>query len=402
MTWRRVPPVYSPIGIDTLWAACTAAVGVARPRPAVLVELLAASFAATRVLLTDSGTSALTLALRGVVRRGEVVAFPGYACIDIVTAALGAEVKMLLYDVEPATLSPDLDSVRDCLARGARAVVVAPLFGYPIDMNALMTLAAEHGTPVIEDAAQSAGATLDGRRVGSFSDVAVLSFGRGKGVTGGGGGALLLRGSGANSTTDAVAGLLGASGRGFKAVPGLVGTWLLARPALYSIPASLPMLQLGEMVFHAPRPPRAMATASIAAARRSLARDPAELATRRAHAHVFHTACRDAGGPTPVTVRDGAQPGFLRFAVILPSPSTRAAEHLGVVRAYPITVGEHPETRRVLSGKQADLPGARDLRDRLVTLPTHSRMTHADVTRLQAWLVAIAGARAPRNGRRAP
>ena len=58
-------------------------------------------------------------------------------------------------------------------------------------MTAIAEIAERHGLAVVEDAAQGLGATWRGRPLGSFGDVSVLSFGRGKGWTGGVGGALL-------------------------------------------------------------------------------------------------------------------------------------------------------------------------------------------------------------------
>src|SRR5690606_21063576 len=106
-----------------------------------------------------------------------------------------AGVRVRLYDVDPATLSPDLDSLAAAIARGVDSIVVAHLYGFPVNMRGVLKLAMAAGIPVIEDAAQGAGGTLDDRLLGSFGALSVLSFGRGKGTTGGNGGALLLRDS---------------------------------------------------------------------------------------------------------------------------------------------------------------------------------------------------------------
>ncbi|MDQ3520445.1 MAG: DegT/DnrJ/EryC1/StrS family aminotransferase, partial [Gemmatimonadota bacterium] len=78
-------------------------------------QRLTERFGAQAVALTDSGTSALVLALRLAAGAGGTVAFPGYACIDLAAAARFAGVRVRLYDVDPASLSPDLDSVRRTL-----------------------------------------------------------------------------------------------------------------------------------------------------------------------------------------------------------------------------------------------------------------------------------------------
>src|SRR5207237_8893759 len=141
--------------------------------------------------LTGSGTTALTAALIGVLKdRPGAVALPAYGCYDLATAADGANAPVLLYDLDPHTLAPDLPQLRDALRQGASAVVVVHFYGHPVDLGEVKRLAAERGALVIEDAAQAAGAKLDGRPVGTQSSLAVLSFGRGKGLTGGSGGAL--------------------------------------------------------------------------------------------------------------------------------------------------------------------------------------------------------------------
>ena len=83
-------------------------------------DLVLRAFDARAVVLTDSGTSALVLALRAAVPSGGTVGFPAYGCVDLVAAALFAGVRIRLYDIDPATLSPDLDSVRRVVAVRSR------------------------------------------------------------------------------------------------------------------------------------------------------------------------------------------------------------------------------------------------------------------------------------------
>src|SRR5262249_36974288 len=155
-----------------------------------LVDLLRSRYDARVVHLTSSGTSALQVAIRlARVRAGDgPVALPAYGCYDIASAAVGADLPIALYDVDPATLSPDLDSLSAVLAGGARIVVVAPVAGMPVDWSGVEQCAGAFGAFLVEDAAQGHGAFLRGRPVGSLGPLSVLSFGRGKGWTGGAGG----------------------------------------------------------------------------------------------------------------------------------------------------------------------------------------------------------------------
>jgi dTDP-4-amino-4,6-dideoxygalactose transaminase len=343
-------------------------------------------FRAREVILTDSGTSALLLALQATVRPAALVAMPGYACIDIIAAAIGAGVRVALYDVDPKTMTPDADSVRRVLQGGAEALVVAPLYGYPPSMSTLSALASEHGVPLIEDAAQGAGGTIDGMRVGVFGDLSILSFGRGKGTTGGSGGALLIRTDRFADEGKHARKKLPARRRGGREIIALAAQWLLARPSLYGIPASVPALKLGEMVYRAPQNPKAISDTAATVLRSALSLDDAEVGARRRHAGELTQVISTAQRFSAIRVVDGADPGYLRFAILDETGNSTPAPNLGAVRGYPITLDEHSATMTVLDRMREPLNGARVLRDRLFTLPTHSRVTRHDIARIAEWV----------------
>ncbi|HMC55900.1 MAG TPA: DegT/DnrJ/EryC1/StrS family aminotransferase [Gemmatimonadaceae bacterium] len=386
MSWRRVPPVMSPVAPGGLLHALAGALGVERADRWALEARLAALFQANTALLTDSGTSALVLALRLAVRPGATVAMPGYGCIDMIAAAIGAGVRVHLYDVEPRTLSPDLDSLASAIGAGARAMVVAPFWGYPPDMARIASLAAQHGVPLIEDAAQAAGGTIDDRRLGTYGDVTTLSFGRGKGTTAGSGGALLVRGTSHLSAVDALRHSLGKPAAGWRDLLVLFAQWLLARPSMYAVPASLPMLGLGEMVYHAPHDPRALSNAAAATLPGALALDEGEVRTRRDNAAILTDAVAASRRFAPLAVLRGGSPGFLRYVVLDSVGDARPATPAGALRGYPVTLAEHPATGTVLATPAPALAGARTLRDTLFTLPTHSRVAETDMRRVREWL----------------
>src|SRR5207344_1715359 len=104
-------------------------------------------YAASDVLLTDSGTSALRLALEGALRERprSSVALPAYSCYDLATAVIGARARIQLYDVDPRTLSPDLQSLERTLEAGAGVVVVGHLWGVPVALDAVQQLCSRAG-----------------------------------------------------------------------------------------------------------------------------------------------------------------------------------------------------------------------------------------------------------------
>jgi dTDP-4-amino-4,6-dideoxygalactose transaminase len=337
------------------------------------------------VLLTDSGTSALVLALRAIVRAGGTVAYPGYACIDITAAAVRAGVTVRLYDLDPKTLSPDLDSVKAVIARGVDAIVVAHLYGYPADVQSVRELAAPHGIPVIEDAAQAAGGILGGRRLGSLAEVSILSFGRGKGMTAGSGGALLARTPKLADWLHASRSRLARGQRGGRHVAQLTAQWMLGHPALYRLPASVPALKLGEMVYRVAGEPRLIPDASAAMLPSALAMDEAEVACRRVRALKLMAGLNERGSLRPVCTIPAGSSGYLRLACVDSSGARKPSPALGALRAYPLTLEQHEPLRRSLAAREHAGPGSTFLRDRLFTLPTHSRVSEGDLSHLLRW-----------------
>lgn len=383
MKLRRQLPAYSPIRLASLFAGTAGAVGFGDP-VGKLRTRLTSHFGTNVHLLTDSGTSALRLAIRGALamKNGDTVALPAYCCYDVATAAIGAGARVRLYDVDPATLGPDWASLDTALSAGASAVVVVHLYGVPVDVARTARMATEHGAIVIEDAAQGIGGSIEGRPLGSHGSLGVLSFGRGKGITGGGGGALLANdGSGRRALTEATSGdAVGPGGRGWGELLRLAAQWLLGRPSVYGLPASLPWLGLGETHYKEPVPPRGIARGAAAALLANWDVSLAEAEVRRANAarlgealpinpEAWRAAPGDAGA------------GMLRYPVL----SGDAAERdrtvewraaLGAAAGYPSTLADVLGPSRAPSAT-ASHPGANRLAGTLYTLPVHGLCTGA-------------------------
>jgi len=373
----RQPPVWSPLTLRALLAGFRAAWlsdGASACR--ALDQLLRAAYSPRALYLTDSGTSALTVALRAVhAATGAPVALPAYCCYDVATAADGARVPFFLYDIDPATLSPDRPSLRRALEAGARSVVVAHLFGVPADLDAVRRLTSEFGAIVIEDAAQGSGCVAQGRPAGAHGALGVLSFGRGKGVTGGKGGALLVN----DERLATVVSEVWALRTGARAPRGtltdyiaLKAQWLFGRPWLYWIPASLPFLGLGETTYRAPQPVGDLSSLAAGILVQTIPLIPEEVRARRAN------ALRVAAGSAqvrPITPPSDWEPGWLRFPIVLQRTAGKqlSSYHMaaGVMQGYPNALADLPGFGARRLNADAEFPGARLLAERLVTLPTH-------------------------------
>jgi dTDP-4-amino-4,6-dideoxygalactose transaminase len=129
-----------------------------------------------------SGTEALHLALRVCgIGPGDAVLTVSHTAVATVAAIELAGATPVLVDIDPAAFTLDPNRLEDVLAKGslglrAKAVIPVHLYGHPVDMPAVLEIARRHGLMVIEDCAQSHGATLNGRKTGAWGDLAAFSF----------------------------------------------------------------------------------------------------------------------------------------------------------------------------------------------------------------------------------
>ncbi|MDQ6745157.1 MAG: DegT/DnrJ/EryC1/StrS family aminotransferase [Actinomycetota bacterium] len=125
------------------------------------------------VIGVANGTDAITIALRSVgVAPGDEVVVPAFTFFATAEAVVAAGARPVFCDVDPGTRNVTADTVRAALTSATRAVVTVDLFGLPAPTPEIRAL----GLPVIEDAAQAAGAKLHGRRAGALGDAATFSF----------------------------------------------------------------------------------------------------------------------------------------------------------------------------------------------------------------------------------
>jgi perosamine synthetase len=137
----------------------------------------------------SNGTTALQVAMRALqLEPGSEVIVPSYTIISCVIAILEAGCVPVLVDCEADTWNLNLEQVAARITPRTRALMPVHIFGHPVDMRIVGDFARKHHLRVVEDAAEAHGAELDGRRVGSFGDMACFSFYANKIVTTGEGG----------------------------------------------------------------------------------------------------------------------------------------------------------------------------------------------------------------------
>ena len=124
-----------------------------------------------------SGTDALHLALlaSGIGPGDEVITSP-FTFIATAEAICYVGAKPVFVDIDPRTFNLDPEAVAAAITPKTRAIMPVHLFGQPVDMPALSALCERHDLLLIEDCAQSFGATIDGRQTGSIGISAGFSF----------------------------------------------------------------------------------------------------------------------------------------------------------------------------------------------------------------------------------
>jgi len=147
------------------------------PEVAELEERLAATIGARHCISCANGTDALQIAQMALgIGAGDEVITPGFTYIATVEtgAVLGA--RPVYVDIDPRTCNLDPAKLEAAITPRTRAIIPVSLYGQCADMDAINAIAQAHGIPVIEDAAQSFGATYKGRHSGNLSTISCTSF----------------------------------------------------------------------------------------------------------------------------------------------------------------------------------------------------------------------------------
>lgn len=124
-----------------------------------------------------SGTDALHLALRasGVKEGDEVITTP-FTFIATAEAIVYCGAKPVFADVDPESMNIDPELIEKSITEKTKAIIPVHLFGNPCKMDEIKQIADKHNIMIIEDSAQSLGATYKNKQTGSLGDIGCFSF----------------------------------------------------------------------------------------------------------------------------------------------------------------------------------------------------------------------------------
>lgn len=295
------------------------------------------------------------------------VLIPGYTCYSVPASVVKAGLKIRLYDLNPRTLAPVEETIRQRCTKKTLAVITQHLFGLVCDVSNVGEIAHCAEAYHIEDAAQGFGGSIGERAVGTVGDFGLFSFGRGKPLPIGGGGALI---SNKFDLSDFAESRHKTRGYGHLFIT--AATQMMARPDLYWIAEALP-LGLGKTVFDpgfnvksVSECFRGLFVQNIKTLQKAITRRERIAAIYRRNLPECQTVLEDPGVASV----------YNRFPLAFgKQPIPQGLIRLGVRRMYPFSVGKEASIRPFLKNRTDQTPGADSVSENIVTLPTHHAIT---------------------------
>jgi dTDP-4-amino-4,6-dideoxygalactose transaminase len=309
-----------------------------------------------------------------------------YTCWSVPASVVRAGLRVRLVDIDPDSLDIPESALRDVAWSRVAAVVAPHLLDRTCDIDRICRFVkgSDSRVQIVEDAAQAWPAPNS-----ALADAALLSFDRGKPLPLGGGGALLCReGVFAAGTFDRPG--------GFGSATRFMVSILLSDRRVFRLAASPPFLGVGKTVYD----PAFLEARGLHAWQRRLGvrlleRLPALSASRRANAERLAALVRALPGwriPGPAQFS-----GPIRLGVLAPDPATRSRvvadlrrDGIGASALYPGTLADIPELTPHLAGTTGNLPGAREVASRLMTLPVYPGLSQQELGRIGAAVEAAA------------
>jgi perosamine synthetase len=153
--------------------------------------MLAEAVGAPHCAAVSSGTAGLHLCMRlaGIGPGDEVITTP-YSFVASANCAIYEGATPVFADIDPVTFNLDPAAVEAAITERTKAIVAVDIFGYPCELDPLISLCRRHGLALVEDACEALGARYRGRPLGAHGHPAVFAFYPNKQMTTGEGGAV--------------------------------------------------------------------------------------------------------------------------------------------------------------------------------------------------------------------
>ena len=390
---RYVAPAGAPIGAGDLLRCAGRLLMADDPRTS-LRRHLSRSLGVEHCFLMSTGRAGLTVllqALRDLApgTRTEVV-LPSYTCYSVAASIVKAGLTPRLADVRPETLDYDPASLAQLDTSRVLAMIATNLYGTPNDMSVLTEFAHTRGIRLIDDAAQAFGASVDGRLSGTWGDVGLYSFDKGKNVSAIDGGVIVTASAEIGAALERRTAALPAPPLSVvtSALVKLAAYTTLLRPSVYWIPNGIPQLGLGTTAYATDFRLDGMSRPLAALAATMAPKANAFLVARAQRAAAIRARLEGRAGLTFTAPRSRTTSACLRLPVLADSKEMKVQlidalnrAGIGATGSYPTSIADIPALAGMLRGAEA-CAGGRAVAARIITLPTHPFVQPRDVERM--------------------
>lgn len=156
-------------------------------------SILEKIFNSRKALITHSCTAALEMcAILLNLKEGDEIIMPSFTFVSTANAFVARAATPVFVDIDPLTQNIDISRIEHAITERTRAILVVHYAGISCHLDQLISLAQAYQLPVIEDAAQAIYSKYNNRPLGSFGDLATISFHETKNISCGEGGCLLI------------------------------------------------------------------------------------------------------------------------------------------------------------------------------------------------------------------
>jgi dTDP-4-amino-4,6-dideoxygalactose transaminase len=357
-----------------------------------LTNLINEKFNVRHSYTLSSGRAAFYLLLEALKEQSanksrNTVIVPSYTCYSVPASIIKAGLVPCICDVNPETLSYDMNELMKVDCQKVLAITASNLYGIPDDLITIEKFASENKLYLIDDAAQAMGANISGRYVGTFGDAGIYSFDKGKNITTLEGGVLV-------TNNDELAKILETKISGLPEM-GLLRNAIiiikiflysiLLKPYLYWIPTIIPGTGLGltlyEEDYHVTK-----YSSLLAALAYVLFKDLDQINKERIKkATYLFDHLKDQEIVTPIALLADSYAVYPRVALLATNHKIRNelielmnAAGIGATGSYPQSIADVEEVKHS-SIIVDNIVNGRTVANNIITFPTHQYVNEKDL-----------------------
>ncbi len=318
----------------------------------------------------------------------DVVIIPSYTCYSVPASIIKAGLRVRVCDITPKTLDYNYEQLENIDFSDVLCIVSSNLYGLPNRMKQLSEIAVRNRVYLVDDAAQSLGASVDGQLSGTFGDAGLLSLDKGKVITSMNGGIIVtnhpklsirLKKSIQNLQNPSMLWSM-------KEVLKLCAYSFFLDPRRYWLPAKLPFLNLGGTIYTTEYPIEKYNGLLSGIALRLFSRIEEDKEIRIENANYYRRKLIDYPHVDFIEEQKESSPIYLRFPLLAKNIEIKNrilkeldSLGLGASGSYPNAVPDIAQLSSIFADDRSQFPGGRAVAARIITLPTHPYVTNQDM-----------------------